>query len=99
MPAYAKHERTMRPRERAYALAAVAFVQVAVGLALFRGLHVEMVRGSDIVQRLVEVALPKPPPQPQPPPKPARRQAAAPKAAPEKLGGSPGPKPAHAPPS
>lgn len=99
MPAYAKHERTMRPRERAYALAAVALVQIAVGLALLRGLHVEMVRGSDIVQRLVEVTLPKPPPPLQPPPKPKRRQAAAPKAAPEKLGGSPGPKPAHAPPS
>jgi protein TonB len=89
----------MRPRERAFALAAVVLVQAAVGLALLRGLHVDMVRGSDIVQRLVEVALPKPPPPVQPPPKPIHRQAAAPKAAPEKLGGSPGPKPAHAPPS
>jgi protein TonB len=56
---------------------------------------------GEIVQHLISVTLQKPPPPPvvQPPPKPQHHQAAAPKAAPEKLGGSPGPKPAHAPPS
>lgn len=101
MPAYAQRDRTMRPRERAFALAAVALVQLGVGLALLRGLHVEITRASDVVQKLVEIAVPKPPPAipPPPPPKPQPHRAAAPKAAPEKLGGSPGPKPAHAPPS
>ena len=87
------------------ALAAVAIVQLAVGIALLRGLNVDISRGSDIVQRLVNVTLAKPPPPPPPPPpvvvKPAEKphEASAPKAAPEKLGGSPGPKPARAPPS
>ena len=101
MPAYAQRNGTMRPRERAFALAAVALVQLGVGLALLRGLHVEITRASDVVEKLVEVALPKqtPPIPPPPPPKPQHHQSAAPKAAPEKLGGSPGPKPAHAPPS
>jgi len=104
VPAYAQRNRTTRPRERALALAAVALVQLGVGIALLRGLNVDISRGSDIVQRLVEVTLPKPPPPlpaPRVPVKPAEKphEASAPKAAPEKLGGSPGPKPAHAPPS
>jgi periplasmic protein TonB len=101
MPAYAQRDRTTRPRERAYALAAVAIIQIGLGAALLSGFHVDVSRTGDIVQRLIDVTLPKPPP-PQPPvqlPKPARHQAAAPKAAPAKLGGSPGLKPAHAPPS
>jgi len=86
------------------ALAAVAIVQLGVGLALLRGLNVDISRGGEIVQRLVNVTLAKPPPPLPPPPvrvKPAEKphQASAPKAAPEKLGGSAGPKPAHAPPS
>jgi protein TonB len=104
VPAYAQRNRTTRPRERALALAAVALVQLGVGIALLRGLNVDVSRSSDIVQRLVAITLAKPPPPPPPPPvpvKPAEKphEASAPKAALEKLGGSPGSKPAHAPPS
>jgi periplasmic protein TonB len=86
------------------ALAAVAIVQLGVGLALLRGLNVDISRGGEIVQRLVNVTLTKPPPPLPPPPvrvKPAEKphEASAPKAVPEKLGGSAGPKSAHAPPS
>jgi protein TonB len=105
VPAYADARRTTRPRERAVALAAVVVVQLAFGLALLRGLHVDVGRSGELVQRLIEITLAKPPPPPPPPPpvpvKPAQKphQASAPKAEPQKLGGSPGPKPAHAPPS
>jgi len=102
MPAYAQAKRTVRPRERAYALVAVVFVQAAIGFVLLTGLRVDFTGSTEIVQRLVDVTLRKPPPPVvpvQPPPKPQRHQAAAPKATPEKLGGSPGPQPAHAPPS
>lgn len=102
MPAYAQAKRTVRPRERAYALVAVVFVQAAIGFVLLTGLRVDFTRSTEIVQRLVDVTLHKPPPPVvpvQPRPKPQRHQAAAPKAAPDKLGGSPGPQPAHAPPS
>jgi|SRR5438477_601426 len=102
MPAYAQRKEIVRPRERFYALAAVVLVQLGLGVALFSGFHVDITRPGDIVQRLIDVALPKPPPPPppvQPPPQPQHHQAAAPKAQPQKLGGSPGPKPAHAPPS
>lgn len=100
MPAYAQHENVVRPRERASALAAVGLVQLALGAILLSGLRVDISHPADIVQRLIDVTLPKPPP---PPPlqsrRPRRHQTAAPKAEPVKLGGSPGPKPAHAPPS
>ena len=102
MPAYAQAKRTVRPRERAYALVAVVFVQAAIGFVLLTGLRVDFTRSTEIVQRLVDVTLRKPPPPvvpAQPRPKPQRHQAAAPKAAADKLGGSPGPQPAHAPPS
>ena len=102
MPAYAQAKRTVRPRERAYALVAVVFVQAAIGFVLLTGLRVDFTRSTEIVQRLVDVTLRKPPPPvvpAQPRPNPQRHQAAAPKAAPDKLGGSPGPQPAHAPPS
>jgi periplasmic protein TonB len=94
----------MRPRERAYALAAVVLVQLVLGFVLLRGLRVDLTRSADAVQRLIEIALPKPPPPPPPPPirpapKPAHHTSSAPKAAPRPLGGSPGPQPAHAPPS
>src|SRR5438270_10625803 len=105
MPAYAQPPRIVRPRERAYALAAVAAVQLALAFVLARGFHVDVARSGEVIQQLVDIALVKPPP-PLPPPKPVQplrrpehRRQAAPKAAPEKLGGSPGPKPAHAPPS
>jgi protein TonB len=105
MPAYAERQRTTRPRERAYALAAVAVVQLALGFALLSGLRVPVVRSADVVQRLIDVALPKPPPPATPPvveikPRPVRHlSSSAPKAEPKPLGGSPGPQPAHAPPS
>ncbi|MEO8454976.1 MAG: TonB family protein [Sphingomicrobium sp.] len=104
MPAYAEYRRTVRPRERIYALVAVVIVQVALGLALLIGLRVPVTRGADVVERLIEVAIPPPEP-PTPPPAPAtsamseHRTSAAPKAQPKPLGGSPGPQPAHAPPS
>src|SRR3954452_17402629 len=94
----------MRPRERAYALAAVVVVQLMLGFVLLTGLRVELTRSADAVQRLIEIALLKPSPTPPPPPiraapKAAHRTSSAPKAAPKPLGGSPGPQPAHAPPS
>jgi protein TonB len=85
-----------------YALAAVALVQLAFGLALLRGFHVDLTSPRDVVERLIDISLPQPPPPPppvQPPPRREDRNTAAPKAAPEKPGGSPGPTPAHAPPS
>ena len=102
MPAYARHDSNIRPRERAFALAAVVFVQLMIGAILLRGFHVDVTRPAEMVQRLVDITLRKPPPPPrpvQPPPRPRAHEAAAPKAEPAKLGGSPGPKPAHAPPS
>ena len=69
---------------------------------LLSGFHVDLTRPGDIVQRLVQITLPKPPPPPtpvQPPRRSQHHQSAAPKAEPKQLGGSPGPKPAHAAPS
>ena len=103
MPAYADHHSLSRPRERAYALAAVALVQAALGLALLSGLRVQVGRSGEIVSRLIDVSLRPPPPPVVGPPRPAKSKTSelesAPKEAPDKLGGSPGPKPAHAPPS
>lgn len=102
MPAYAKHRSISRPRERAYALAAVVVVQAALGFALLSGLRVQVGEPAEIVSRLVDVSL-RPPPPPIEPPAPVKHKSAekesAPKAEPKRLGGSPGPKPAHAPPS
>jgi protein TonB len=94
----------MRPRERAYALAAVAVVQLVLGFILLNGFRVEIARSADAVQRLIEIALPDAPPPPPPPPirperKAEHRTSAAPRADPKPPGGSPGPQPAHAPPS
>jgi protein TonB len=100
MPAYTQSKDMMRPRERAYALAAVALVQLALVFVLLRGFHVDLVRSGEVIQRLVDVKLAKPSPPPEPvKSKPQHHQAAAPKAEPVKPGGSPGPRPAHAPPS
>ena len=52
-----------------------------------------------MAQRLIAITLSTPPPPVQPPPRPVRREQSAPKAQPDKLGGSPGPRPTHAPPS
>ena len=104
MPAYAERRKTVRPRERLVALAAVAAVQTCLGVILLSGLHVDITHPADIVQRLIAVTLakpppPPPPPPPVPPPKARHHESAAPRAVPDKLGGSPGPRPAHAPPS
>ena len=101
MPAYAQHDRMTRPRERFYALAAVVAVQICLGFALLTGLRVDFRRSSDVVQQLIAVTLSKPPPPPPmlPPPPRERHQQSAPKTQPEKIGGSPGPQPTHAPPA
>lgn len=99
MPAYAQTRRTVRPRERLVAFAAVALVQLVLGLALLIGLRVPFSRPGEAVERLVEIALPKAPPPPAPAQPKPRKAESAPKAAPAVLGGSPGPGPAHAPPS
>ena len=102
MPAYARQQRMVRPRERALALAAVVLIQAVLGIVLLRGFHVDVSRPGEMIQRLVDVTLAKPPPPPLVPierPRPQHHRAAAPKAEPAKPGGSPGPQPAHAPPS
>ena len=99
MPAAAE----IRPRERLTALAAVALVQIVVGLALLNGLRVQVTQPAEAVQRLVEIALPQtPPPIPrhlEPKPKAVAKAAPAPLAESKALGGPPGPQPAHAPPA
>ena len=103
MPAASERFEPVRPRERAVALAFVLIVQLALGIALWRGLRLDLARPGDVVQRLVEIGVPPPPPvvdiQQTRPRKYEHRSAAAPKAAPAPIGGSPGPTPAHAPPS
>lgn len=97
MPAYVRQRKIVRPRERAVALAAVVLVQGGLGFALLQGFHVDVSKPGEVVQRLIDLTLPKPPPPIQPaPPKSQRKQAAAPKAKPDKLGGTPGPELAHA---
>jgi protein TonB len=93
-------------RERVSAFAAVALVQVGLGLALLSGLRVSVPRPDEVVERLIEITLPKLPPPPPPvvriEPRPHashRHESAAPRAAPVPPGGSPGPVPAHASPS
>ncbi|MES2136867.1 MAG: energy transducer TonB [Pseudomonadota bacterium] len=98
MPAYAQTRRTVRPLERLVAFAAVALVQLVLGLALLTGLRVPFSQPAEAVDRLVEIALPKAPPPPAVQPKPGKAES-APKAASAPLGGSPGPRPARAPPS
>ena len=100
MPAYASHRRIVRPRERVIALAAVVLVQAVLAFVLLSGFRVDFRHPEDAVQQLIAITLARPPPPPQPvQPKPKQRQASAPKAEPQKLGGSPGLQPAHAPPS
>jgi protein TonB len=83
------------PRERLFALAAVALVQLALGLALLSGLRVDTLRRNEIVSRLIEIAVPRPPPQLATVDL-QRHQAATRKAQPKPLGGAPGPQPSHA---
>ncbi len=88
------------PRERIAALAAVALVQLGLGLALLNGLRVDVRQSGELVERLVQIALPpKPPPMPvtvKPRPKFEHRSSPAPRAEPKPIGGSPGPIPSHA---
>ncbi|HZU50705.1 MAG TPA: hypothetical protein VE968_02395, partial [Sphingomicrobium sp.] len=105
MPAYAQRQKIVRPRERAYALTAVVLVQFGLALVLLSGFHVDLAHPGSAVQKLINVALSKPPPPPVPPRlekvpvKRRHRATSAPKAAPVPVGGSPGPKVHHAPPS
>lgn len=101
MPAAA----TMRPRERLAAFAAVALVQVGLGLVLLNGLKVQIGGPTEAVERLIEIALPHTPP-PVPPSVEAKPKAklqhsasSAPKTLPKPIGGSPGPQPSHAAPA
>jgi protein TonB len=103
MPAEAHGFGKISPGERLTALAAVSIIQLGLALALLIGFRVQLSRPADVVERLIEVALPKAPPppipirQPQPRTKTAHQQSSAPKAEPDEVGGSPGPKPALAP--
>lgn len=98
MPAYAEHRRTIKPRERGIALVAVAAVQLALGSALLLGLRVPVTQPAQVVERLIEIALPRTPPtlRPQPETRVQREVSSAPKAQRNSPGGSPGPHPAHA---
>jgi protein TonB len=105
MPAGANSFGRISPGERLTALAAVSVIQLGIALALLSGFRVHLSRPEDVVERLIQIALPKVPPppvpivQPQTRPKVAHQPSSAPKAEPVRLGGSPGPRPAAAPPS
>ena len=78
-------------------------MQAALAFALLTGLRVQLTPAGEIVSRLINVRLQPPPPPVVTPPEPSKarpaQESSAPKAQPEPLGGSPGPRPAHAPPS
>jgi protein TonB len=78
-------------------------VQVALGVALFSGFRVDITRSHEVVQRLIEIALPRAPPPPlvvsPSRPKPSHAPASAPKAEQRQIGGTPGPVRSHAAPS
>jgi periplasmic protein TonB len=78
-------------------------VQAALAFALLTGLRVQLTPAGEIVSRLINVRLQLPPPPVVTPSEPAKarpaQESSAPKAQPKPLGGSPGPRPAHAPPS
>lgn len=90
----------VRPRERLIALAAVILVQLGLGAALLSGFRVDTLKQNELISHLIEISLPKPPPPPPPPmvvkPRAAQHKAAAPKAEPKPIGGSPGPQPSRA---
>lgn len=89
----------VQPRERFIALVAVALVQLGLGAALLIGLRVDILPHGELVERLIEVALPRPPPPPTMPVIRRRvaehRSVAAPRTEPKPIGGSPGPVPSH----
>ncbi len=86
----------VRPRDRLVAIAAVALVQLALGAALLSGFRVEALRSSELVSRLIEVTLPKPPRPATVRLRPMHHASAAPKGVAKPIGGSPGPAPSHA---
>jgi len=95
MPAYAEHEKLVRARDRAVALAGVVFIQAALGIALLIGLRVQIATYRDAAQQLIDVTLASVPrPVAAPNPQRTRTAPAAPKAAVPRPGGSPGPIPA-----
>jgi len=92
----------IRPRDRLAAFAAVALVQLTLGVVLLSGFRIDDLRRTELVSQLIDVAIPPPPPPPVVPVqahRAERLQAAAPKAAPKPIGGSPGPRPSHATPT
>ena len=97
MPAYEPSRQITGPRERLYALAAVAVVQVVLALALLIGLRVDFARSTEAIGRLINVTLQRPPPPPIEPVQVEKRaeqhQEAAAKAEIKDPGGSPGPRP------
>jgi protein TonB len=80
------------------ALAAVALVQLGLAFVLLNGLKVDMLRRNELVARLVEITIPRPPPVAVAPrTRPSEhRSTAAPGAQPARIGGTPGPVPSHA---
>jgi periplasmic protein TonB len=96
MPAGASSFGAVGPGERFTAIVAVVLVQATLALALLSGLRVPVPRHAQVVERLIEIALPKVAPQPPPPPQPepereVRRQASpGPKAVTTRVGGTPG---------
>jgi protein TonB len=95
MPALAP----VQPRERLIALVAVVLVQLCLGIALLIGLRVDILPRGELISRLIDVALPRPPPPPAVKvnrPRSARpSSSAAPKVQERPIGGSPGPVPSH----
>src|SRR4051812_4785706 len=93
----------LRPRERLAALAGVLLVQIGLGAALLLGLRVDVLRHSELVSRLIDISLQRPPPPPprqSSQPRPAKLAAsAAPKPERKPIGGSPGPVPSQATPA
>ena len=88
----------VRPRERLVALAGVVLVQLGLGAALLSGFRVDVLRKNELVSRLFEIAIPRPPPRvvAVEQRRVASKPDAAPKAEPKPLGGTPGPQPSHA---
>jgi protein TonB len=106
MPASPDGFGNLGTRDRASALAAVAVVQAVLALALLSGFRVTVQRSGELVERLIQITLPKVPPPPPPvvrveprAAQPREATAAAPRTAPAPRGGSPGSVPAHALPS